>query len=133
MAIQEVFRFEFEQGEELRDALNDGQGITPELSRNMARKLSDLRKNSESVLIVGTEGTKTVTIFLTPQYVVEGIGPVLIPTFDDQCVVSMESKEFIEATGVRHNEAEDRDLAQIEWNLLMDSLFDATLELVNNR
>jgi len=45
----------------------------------------------------------------------------------------MESKEFIEATGVRHNEAEDRDLAQIEWNLLMDSLFDATLELVNNR
>jgi len=84
MAIQEVFRFEFEQGEELRDALNDGQGITPELSRNMARKLSDLRKNSESVLIVGTEGTKTVTIFLTPQYVVEGIGPVLIPTFDDQ-------------------------------------------------
>ena len=31
MAIQEVFRFEFEQGEELMDALNDGQGITPEL------------------------------------------------------------------------------------------------------
>ena len=99
----------------------------------MARELNDLRKNYESVLIVGTKGTKTVTIFLTPQYVVEGIGPVLIPTFDDHRVVSMVSKEFIEATAVRHNEAEDQDLAQTEWNLLLDSLFDATLELVNNR
>jgi hypothetical protein len=133
MAIQEVFRFEFEQGEELTDALNDGQGITPELSRNMARELNDLRKNSESVLTVDTEATKTVTIFLTPQYVVEVFGSVLITTFDDQRVVSMVSKEFIEATAVRHNEAEDQDLAQTEWNLLLDSLFDATLELVNNR
>ena len=133
MAIQEVFRFEFEQGEELMDALNDGQGITPELSRNMARELNDLLKNSESVLTVDTEATKTVTIFLTPQYVVEVFGSVLITTFDDQRVVSMVSKEFIEATAVRHNEAEDQDLAQTEWNLLLDSLFDATLELVNNR
>jgi hypothetical protein len=119
MAIQEVFRFEFEQGEELMDALNDGQGITPELSRNMARELNDLLKNSESVLTVDTEATKTVTIFLTPQYVVEVFGSVLITTFDDQRVVSMVSKEFIEATAVRHNEAEDQDLAQTEWNLLL--------------
>jgi hypothetical protein len=45
----------------------------------------------------------------------------------------MVSREFIEATAARHNEAEDQDLAQIEWNLLLDNLFEATVELANNR
>ena len=133
MTHQEVFRFDFEQGEELLNELNSGEGISEELSQNMAQELNDLRQNSEAVLLVGTEGTKTITIFLAPQNVVEGIGPVLVPTFDDRRIVSMVSREFIEATAARHNEAEDQDLAQIEWNLLLDNLFEATVELANNR
>jgi hypothetical protein len=133
MSNQEVFRFDFEQGEELLNELNNGEGISVELSRNMAQEMNQLRRDPDGILLVGTEGTKTITIFLAPQHVVEGIGPVLIPTFDDQRIVSMVSKEFIEATAARHNEAEDQDLAQIEWNLLLDNLFDATLELANNR
>jgi hypothetical protein len=133
MSNQEVFRFDFEQGEELLNELNNGEGISIELSRNMAYEMNQLRRDPDGILLVGTEGTKTITIFLAPHHVVEGIGPVLIPTFDDQRIVSMVSKEFIEATAARHNEAEDQDLAQIEWNLLLDNLFDATLELANNR
>ena len=133
MTSNEVFRFNFEQGEEMLNELNSGEGISEELSQNMAQELNDLRQNSEAVLLVGTEGTKTITIFLAPQNVVEGIGPVLVPTFDDRRIVSMVSREFIEATAARHNEAEDQDLAQIEWNLLLDNLFEATVELANNR
>lgn len=133
MTSNEVFRFNFEQGEEMLNELNSGEGISEELSHNMAQELNDLRQNSEAVLLVGTEGTKTITIFLAPQNVVEGIGPVLVPTFDDRRIVSMVSREFIEATAARHNEAEDQDLAQIEWNLLLDNLFEATVELANNR
>jgi hypothetical protein len=133
MTNQEVFRFDFEQGEELLNELNNGEGISIELSRNMADEMNQLRRDPDGILLVGTEGTKTITIFLAPQHVVEGIGPVLIPTFDDQRIVAMVSKEFIEATAAKHNEAEDQDLAQIEWNLLLDNLFDATLELANNR
>ncbi len=133
MSNQEVFRFDFEQGEELLNELNNGEGISVELSRNMAQEMNQLRRDPDGILLVGTEGTKTITIFLAPQNVVEGIGPVLVPTFDDQRIVSMVSKEFIEATAARHNEAEDQDLAQIEWNLLLDNLFEATVELANDR
>jgi hypothetical protein len=133
MTNKEVFRFDFEQGEELLNELNNGEGISVELSRNMAQELNQLRRDSDGILLVGTEGTKTITIFLAPQHVVEGIGPVLIPTFDDQRIVAMVSKKFIEATAARHNQAEDQDLAQIEWNLLLDNLFEATVELANNR
>jgi hypothetical protein len=133
MSNQEVFRFNFEQGEELLNELNSGEGISIELSRNMADEMNQLRRDPDGILLVGTEGTKTITIFLAPQNVVEGIGPVLVPTFDDQRIVSMVSREFIEATAARLNEAEDQDLAQIEWNLLLDNLFEATVELANNR
>ena len=133
MTNKEVFRFDFEQGEELLNELNNGEGISVELSRNMAQEMNQLRRDPDGILLVGTEGTKTITIFLAPQHVVEGIGPVLIPTFDDQRIVAMVSKEFIEATAARLNEAEDQDLAQIEWNLLLDNLFEATVELANNR
>jgi hypothetical protein len=133
MSNQEVFRFNFEQGEELLNELNSGEGISIELSRNMADEMNHLRRDPDGILLVGTEGTKTITIFLAPQNVVEGIGPVLVPTFDDQRIVSMVSREFIEATAARLNEAEDQDLAQIEWNLLLDNLFEATVELANNR
>jgi hypothetical protein len=133
MSNQEVFRFNFEQGEELLNEFNSGEGISIELSRNMADEMNHLRRDPDGILLVGTEGTKTITIFLAPQNVVEGIGPVLVPTFDDQRIVSMVSREFIEATAARLNEAEDQDLAQIEWNLLLDNLFEATVELANNR
>jgi hypothetical protein len=133
MSNQEVFRFNFEQGEELLNEFNSGEGISIELSRNMADEMNQLRRDPDGILLVGTEGTKTITIFLAPQNVVEGIGPVLVPTFDDQRIVSMVSREFIEATAARLNEAEDQDLAQIEWNLLLDNLFEATVELANNR
>jgi hypothetical protein len=133
MTNQQVFRFDFEQGEELLNELNNGEGISIDLSRYIAQEMNQLRRDPDGILLVGTEGTKTVTIFLAPQHVVEGIAPVLIPTFDDQRIVAMVSKEFIEATAARHNEAEDQDLAQIEWNLLLDNLFEATVELANNR
>jgi len=132
MTHQEVFRFDFEQGKELLNELNNGEGISVELSRNMAQEMNQLRRDPDGILLVGTEGTKTITIFLAPQHVVEGIGPVIIPTLDDQRIVAMVSKEFIEATAASHNEAVDQDLAQIEWNLLLDNLFDATLELANS-
>ncbi len=133
MTYQEVFRFDFEQGEEMLNELNSGEGIPEELSQNMAQELNDLRQNSEAVLLVGTEGTKTITIFLAPHHVVEGMGPVIIPTFDDQRIVSMVSREFIEFRAGECSDAENQELAQADWNALLDYLFDTTLELANNR
>jgi hypothetical protein len=133
MTKQEIIRFDFEQSDELLAKLNAYPSISVELSKNIKNELQQIQRHPDDTLLVATEGTKTVTIFLAPHHVVEGMGPVIIPTFDDQRIVSMVSKEFIEATAARHNEAEDQDLAQIEWNLLLDNLFDATLELANNR
>ena len=122
-------RFGFEDGENLLDELNSGDGVSPELSRNMYDEMSIARRNPEGVLLVGTEGTRAITIILVPQSVVEGIGPVLVPTFDSQRVVAMVSREFIEANAVDCNSAEDQELAQQNWDELLDQLFIATVDI----
>jgi hypothetical protein len=124
-----TLRFSFEDGENLLDELNSGDGVSPELSRNMSDEMSIARRNPEGVLLVGTEGTKTITVFLAPQSVVNGIGPVLVPTLDPNRVVAMVSREFIEANAVDCNSAEDQELAQQNWDELLDKLFNATVDI----
>jgi hypothetical protein len=125
-------RYGFEDGENLLDELNSGDGVSPELSRNMYDEMSIARRNPEGVLLVGTEGTRAITIILAPQSVVEGIGPVLVPTFDSQRVVAMVSREFIEANAVDCNSAEDQELAQQNWDELLDQLFIATVDIARH-
>ena len=122
-------RFGFEDGENLLDELNSGEGVSPELLRDMYAEMSLARRNPDGLLIVGTEGTKTITVFLAPQSVVNGIGPVLVPTFDSQRVVAMVSREFIEANAVDCNSEEVQELAQQNWDELLDKLFNATVDI----
>ena len=122
-------RYGFEDGENLLDELNSGDGVSPELSRNMYDEMSIARRNPEGVLLVGTEGTMSITIILAPQSVVVGIGPVLVPTFDSQRVVAMVSREFIEANAVDCNSSDDQELAQQNWDELLDKLFNATVDI----
>ena len=129
MSTDESLRFHFEQGEELLEELNNGAGITPELLRDMTHEMNLVRRNPEGTLLVGTEGTKTVTIFLAPHSVVQCNGPVLVPTFDALRVASMVSREFIESRAHACDKADDQDAAQNEWNALLDGLFNKTLEL----
>ncbi|NQW59383.1 hypothetical protein HQ459_01260 [bacterium] len=122
-------RFGFEDGENLLDELNSGDGVAPALMQDMYDEMSIARRDPEGVLLVGTEGTKAITIILAPQSVVEGIGPVLVPTFDSQRVVAMVSREFIEANAVDCNSEEDQELAQQNWDELLDKLFIATVDI----
>ena len=125
-------RFGFEDCEDLLDELNSGDGVAPELLRDMYAEMSIARRNPEGVLLVGTEGTRAITIILAPQSVVEGIGPVLVPTFDSQRVVAMVSREFIEANAVDCNSAGDQELAQQNWDELLDQLFIATVDIAQH-
>ena len=131
MSTDESLRFHFEQGEELLEELNNGDGITLELLRDMTHEINLVQRNPESTLLVGTEGTKTVTIFLAPHSVVQCNGPVLVPTFDAFRVVSMVSREFIESRAQACDEADNQDVAQNEWNALLDHLFNTTVDLAS--
>jgi len=124
-----TLRFGFEDGENLLDELNIGDGVSPELLRDMYAEMSLARRDPEGILFVGTEGTKTITVFLAPQSVVNGIGPVLVPTLDPNRVVAMVSREFIEANAVDCDSEEDQELAQKDWNELLDKLFTATVDI----
>ena len=124
-----TLRFGFEDGENLLDELNSGDGVSPELLRDMYAEMSIVRRDPDGLLIVGTEGTKTITIFLAPQLVVNGIGPVLVPTLDPNRVVAMVSREFIQANAVDCNSSDDQELAQQNWNELLDKLFIATVDI----
>jgi hypothetical protein len=126
---ENTLRFSFEDGESLLDELNSGDGVSPELSRNMYDEMSIARRNPDGLLFVGTEGTKTITVFLAPQSVVNGIGPVLVPTLDPNRVVAMVSREFIQANAVDCNNEEDQEFAQREWDDLLDKLFNATVDI----
>ena len=127
--LDNTLRFGFEDGENLLDKLNSGDGVSPELSSNMYDEMSIARRNPEGVLLVGTEGTKAITIILAPQSVVQGIGPVLVPTFDTRRVVAMVSREFIQANAVDCNSEENQELAQQDWDELLDKLFNATVDI----
>jgi hypothetical protein len=122
-------RFGFEDGEDLLDELNSGDGISPELSHDMYAEISIARRNPDGLLFVGTEGTKTIIVFLAPQSVVDGIGPVPVPTLDPNRVVAMVSREFIQANAVACNSEEDQELAQQNWDELLDKLFTATVDI----
>ena len=124
-----TLRFSFEDGENLLDELNNGDGVSPELLRDMYAEMSIARRDPNGLLIVGTEGTKSITVFLAPQSVVNGIGPVLVPTLDPNRVVSMVSREFIQANAVDCDSEEDQELAQREWDELLDKLFNATVDI----
>lgn len=129
MSDPNSLRFDFEEGEELLNELNKGEGISIDLSRSMASEINQLRRQPEGILLLGTEGTKTITIFLAPHDVVQGNGPVLVPTFDDLRIVSMVSREFIESHALACSETIDEEEAQSAWNTLLDGLFNKTLEL----
>jgi len=124
-----TLRFSFEDGENLLNELNSGEGVSPELLRNMYAEMSLARRDPEGILFVGTEGTKTITVFLAPQSVVNGIGPVIVPTFDPNRVVAMVSREFIKENAVDCNNEEDQEFAQREWDELLDKLFNATVDI----
>jgi hypothetical protein len=128
---QYVHTFHFEEGEELLDELNNGEGITPELSRNMASEIAQLMRQPEDILVVGTDGLKTITIVLAPHAVVQGTGPVLMPTFDEDRIVAMVSREFIEAKAHICDTADNQDAAQEEWDSLLEQLFNTAIELGN--
>ena len=125
----DTLRFGFEDGENLLDELNRGDGVSPELLHDMYAEMSIARRDPDGLLIVGTEGTKTITVFLAPQSVVNGIGPVLVPTLDPNRVVAMVSREFIQANAVDCNSSDDQELAQQNWNELLDKLFIATVDI----
>jgi hypothetical protein len=124
--------FNFEQGEELMDELNDFEGISPELARNMQAELTQALRGSDSILVVGTEGERTITIILAPRAVVGGKGPVLVPTSDKGRILSMVSREFVEKCSVICENMEDQDGAQEKWEKLLEFFFEKTVELADN-
>jgi hypothetical protein len=124
--------FGFEQGEELMNELNDFEGISPELARNMQAELTQALRGSESILVVGTEGERTITIILAPRAVVGSRGPVLVPTSDKGRIVSMVSREFVEKCSVVCENMEDQDGAQEKWEKLLEFFFEKTVELADN-
>ena len=128
---QHVHAFYFEEGEELLNELNNGEGISPELSRNMTSEIAQILRQPEDILMVGTDGFQMITIVLAPHAVVQGTGPVLISTFDKDRIVAMVSREFIEAQAHICDTADDQDAAQEEWDSLLEQLFNTAIELGN--
>lgn len=114
------------------DELNEFEGVSPELTKNMQAELTQALRGSENILVVGTEGERTITIVIAPRAVVGSSGPALIPTTDKIRVVSMVSKEFVEECALACQNMEDQDEAQEKWDQLLKFFFDKTLELVDN-
>jgi hypothetical protein len=112
--------------------LNDFEGISPELAKNMQAELTQALRGSESILVVGTEGERTITIILAPRAVVGRRGPVLVPTSDKGRIVSMVSREFVEKCSVVCENMEDQDGAQEKWEKLLEFFFEKTVELADN-
>ena len=52
-----TLRFCFGDGENLLDELNRGDGVSPELLRDMYAEMSIAQRDPDGLLIVGTEGT----------------------------------------------------------------------------
>ena len=129
---QYVHTFDFEEGEELLDELNNVEGISPELSRNMTSEIAQILRQPEDILVVGTDGFQMITIVLAPHAVVQGTGPVLISTFDKDRIVAMVSREVIAVKAHICDLADDQDAAQEEWDTLLDQLFESALELGNH-
>jgi hypothetical protein len=127
--------FNFEESEALLWELNNMEGITPELAKNMQNEMNQVLQNQQSILIVGTEGTKTVTIITAPQDVVvkpngkRSKGPVLIPTLDENRILSMVSAEFVEKAAKLCADMENQDGAQDKWEELLEYFFEKTIEL----
>jgi hypothetical protein len=127
-----IKNFNFEQSKELMDELNEFEGVSPELTKNMQAELTQALRGSENILVVGTEGERTITIIIAPRAVIGSRGPELIPTTDKIRVVSMVSKEFVEKCALTCQNMEDQDEAQEKWDQLLKFFFDKTLELVDN-
>lgn len=124
--------FNFEEGEELLNELNNMEGVSEELANNMHSEIFQAMNGPENILIVGTEGTKTITIISAPKKVVKGRGPVLVPTSEPNRIVAMVSQEFIDRAAQKCQEMEDQDGAQELWEKLLSNFFERVLELSEN-
>jgi len=128
----DVERFGFEDDEGFLTALNNQQGISPDLSRELTNQMTNLRQDSENTLLVGTDGLQTITVVLATFSVVNAEGPVLIPTSEQYRIVSMVSREFVQAKAKMCDLIADEDVAQMYWDEFLDGLFTATVELGNS-
>jgi hypothetical protein len=126
---QEVIRFNFEEGDELLNELNNGEGISPELAADMAEELSQIRCNLDSILMVATDGQHTITILMVPHTIIQEDGPVLVPSTQRHKIISMVSKEFVADQALLSEAIEDGDIAQKYWDDFLDGLYSATLDL----
>lgn len=128
----DVERFDFEDNEGFLNALNNRQGISPDLAREMTQQLNQLRQSSENTLLVGTDGLQTITVVLAPFSIVKAEGPVLIPTTEQYRIVSMVSREFVQAKAQICDHIADEEIAQKYWDDFLDGLFTTTAELGNS-
>jgi hypothetical protein len=128
----DVERFDFEDNEGFLNALNNQQVISSDLASELTQQLNQLRQNSENTLLVGTDGLQTITVVLAPFSIVNGEGPVLIPTSEQYRIVSMVSREFVEPKDHRCNHITYEDVDHKYWDDFLDGLFTATTELGNS-
>lgn len=127
----DVERFDFEDNEGFLNALNNQQGISSDLAREMTQQLNQIHQNSENTLLVGTDGLQIITVVLAPFSIVKAEGPVLIPTTDQYRIVSMVSREFVQAKAQICDHIADEQIAQKYWDDFLDGLFTTTVELGN--
>lgn len=124
-------KFGFEDGEEMLNELNGLEGISDILQKNMQSELNAALHGPENILIVGTEGTRTVTIITAPQSTLKGKGPVLLPTSDKNRIVAMVSEEFIQKKAAICSNMEDEAGAQEKWESLLEYFFETVLDLAD--
>ncbi len=122
--------FQMDDFDSMEESLKKVREHNPELAKNLKDEIERAALNpDEEVLIVGTEGDYTITVFLVPESVIGGLaGPVLMPSSDEKKILAAVSRERVQKKADKCLSIPDPLLAQQEWQKMVDWFFDKTVE-----
>lgn len=124
--------FEMDDFETMEESLRKVRQHNPELAKSLQDEIERAALNpDDNVLIVGTEGDYTITVFLVPEDVIGGhSGPVIVPSSDKNKILAAVSMERVQKKADQCIEMPDPLLAQAEWQRMIDWFFEKTVEEV---
>ena len=114
----------------LTSAIKALRDQNPQVAANIVDEMLDATREGNNIVLVGTDGGKTVTIMHVDQSLINGgDGPVLFPTADPNRALAAVSSQLLERELSIADGMETESMSDMYWDGLMQDLINQVLDM----
>lgn len=114
----------------LTSAIKTLKEQNPQVAANVVDEMLEATREGNNIVLVGTDGGKTVTIMHVDQSLINGgDGPVLFPTADPNRALAAVSSQMLERELSISDGMETESMSDMYWDGLMQDLINQVLDM----